>query len=107
MLIPGNRLECDYSIPKNPTHEQLESAMFVRDYLDPDTGNEVETFADIKAFFDGWDQYSQYCEMYFNGVDSEECRKAYADDHWDTVYEYITDCLHWYGGAFLPVKFIS
>ena len=107
MLIHGSRLECNYDIPKLPTHEQIESALFVHDYINPNADNEVETFEDIKQFFDGWDQYSQYCEMYFNGIDSDECRTAYADDHWNTVYDYITDCLHWYGGALLPVRIIN
>lgn len=107
MKIHGSYLEVNYDIPKLPTHEQLESALFVHDYLDTENDNEVETFADIKAFFDGWDQYKQYCEMYFNGEDSEECRNAYKDDHWETVYDYITDCLHWYGGALLPVRIVK
>lgn len=107
MKIHGSRLEVNYDIPREPTHEQLESALFVHDWLDKDGMNDVETFADIKEFFDGWNQYEQYCEMYFNGIDSDECRKAYEEDHWNTVYDYITDCLHWYGGAFLPVRIIK
>ena len=103
MIIHGSKLEYDYSILKNPTHSQLESAMYVRDSFDEDGYNEVETFADIKDFFDNWNQYEDYCEMYYNGIDSDECRKAYDEEHWDTVYDYITDCLHWYGGSFCPV----
>ena len=104
MKVRGSRLEVNYDITKLPTHEQLESALYVHDYIDIENDNDVETFSDIKAFFDSWNQYEQYCEMYFNGVDSDECRSAYNNDHWETVYDYITDCLHWYGGAFLPVR---
>lgn len=107
MKIHGSKLEYNYDILKTPSNEQLETALFVHDAINEEDENEVETFADIKEFFDGWNQYEQYCEMYFNGIDSEECRKAYADDHWETVYEYITDCLHWYGGAFVPVRIIE
>lgn len=107
MKIHGSKLEVNYDIPYEPTHEQMESALYVYDYIDEDNDNEVETFADIKSFFDGWNQYADFCWRNNYNENDPRARSEYEQDHWETVYDYITDCLHWYGGAFLPVRIIE
>jgi len=85
-IVSRESIKIDYTFPKDPTHEQIESALYMAEAwtagLDEEKEATVVSFSDIKEFFDGWDQ----CE----------------DDRYDTVYDYITDCLHWYGGAFWP-----
>lgn len=104
MNIHGSKLEIDYSITREPTRKQLESALFVYDWFNEKGMNKVETFADIKAFFDGWDQFADFCWRNNYNEDDPHAIKEYEQDHWETVYDYITDCLHWYGGAFVPVR---
>lgn len=107
MIIHGSKLEYDYSITTRPTREQLETALYVHDSFDENGDNEVETFDDLKKFFDGWNQYENFCWVFDYDQDDPKARKAYEEDHWETVYDYITDCLHWYGGAFVPVRIIK
>lgn len=108
MKIHGSKLEYNYDISREPTKEQLESALYVHDAFDEDAENEVETFADIKEFFDGWDQFEDYCWRNNLNKNDPNARDEYERDlHWDTVYDYITDCLHWYGGAFVPVRIVE
>ena len=106
-IVPRSHIKVDYDFPKAPAREQIESALYYAEgwtpHLDEEKEVTVLTFDDIREYFDGWDQFSDYCEIYFNGIDSEECRKAYSEECYKTVYDYIESCLLWYGGAFWPV----
>ena len=106
-IMPRSAIEINFDIPKNPTHEQMESTLYYAEAWTPHLDEEKEvtvlSFADIKEYFNSWDQYRDFCDIYYDGVDSDASRVAYADDHFATVYDYITSCLHWYGGAFWPV----
>lgn len=111
-IVPRSVVEIDYSIPHLPTNEQIESTLYEAEGWTPNLDEEKEatilTFADIKEFFDGWDQFEDYC--WRNNLDKNDpnARDEYERDlHWDTVYDYITDCLHWYGGAFWPVHIVE
>lgn len=106
-IVPRSVVEIDYSIPRIPTHEQIESTLYEAEgwtpHLDEEKEATILTFSDIKEFFDGWDQFADFCWRNNYDKDDPHAREEYEQDHWATVYDYITDCLHWYGGAFWPV----
>ena len=83
--------------PQDATPEQFDSVLYLSETgwgsAVPDGMACVVTIDDLKSYFDSWDQYSDYCEMYFGGRKTTDSERAFKEDslRYLTVYDWLRD----------------